>query len=131
MPLTAHRYLVESVTGQPHLKTMLINRFISFLNQISKSKKYLPKQLLDCIKNDTQSITGKNIRNIQILVNMNRYECLTKSVTKKLEYAPVPNDSKWKISMVKELIDVKYDVNELQELSMIEIEEIINHICTT
>ena len=54
-----------------------------------------------------------------------------KSVSKKLEYAPVPNDSKWKISMVKELIDVKYDVNELQELSMIEIEEIINHICTT
>ena len=75
--------------------------------------------------------TGKNIRNIQILADINRYECLSKSITKKLEYTPVPNDCKWKISMVRELTDIRYDVKELRELSMNDIEEIINYICTT
>ena len=107
-----------------------MNRFIPFLNQISKSKKYLPKQLLNCIKEDTQSITGKNIRNIKISTNIGRYECLNKSDINKFEYAPVPNDSKWKVSMVRELTDIKYNVKEMQGFDQSEIETFINYVAT-
>ena len=109
---------------------MLMNRFIPFLNQISKSKKYLPKQLLNCIKEDTQSITGKNIRNIKISTNIGRYECLNKSDINKFEYAPVPNDSKWKVSMVRELTDIKYNVKEMQGFDQSEIETFISYVAT-
>ena len=130
LPVTAHRYFVESVTGQAHLKTMLMKRFISFLNQISKSTKYLPKQLLNCIKEDTQSITGKNIRNIKISTNIGRYDCLNKSDTNKFDCAPVPNDSKWKVSMVRELTDIKYNVREMQGFNQSEIEAFISYVVT-
>ena len=57
-----------------HLKLVLIERFLSFLNQIEKSKKLIPKQLLSFIKHDVRSTTGSNLRNILQLTNKNTIE---------------------------------------------------------
>ena len=64
LPLQTHRNLVEPVSQQLHLKKLLIKRFLSFIQQIQKSDKILPKQLLNIIVNDTRSITGCNLRRI-------------------------------------------------------------------
>ena len=43
LPMQTHQYLVEPISGHVHLKKILIQSFISFLNLINKSKKFLPK----------------------------------------------------------------------------------------
>ena len=48
----------------------------------------------------------------------------------KFEYAPVPNDSKWKVSMVRELTDIKYNVREMQGFNQSEIEAFISYVVT-
>ena len=63
-PLWDHCYIIEPISQTKHLKTVLLERFLSFLEQIRKSKKNIPKQLLSFIKNDTRSTTGSNLRNI-------------------------------------------------------------------
>ena len=58
LPMQTHRYLVEPVSGQEHVKKQLIKRFLSFIKQIEKSKKMLPIQLLNVIKYDTDPSQG-------------------------------------------------------------------------
>ena len=49
LALSTHRYFVEPVSGKVHLKN------ISFIDQIEKSEKILPKKILKYVKKDTQA----------------------------------------------------------------------------
>ena len=71
IPKESHKYFIESLPGQPHLKSTLIKRFLSFIDQINKSPKIALKKLYHTIKDDTQSVTGYNLRRIMLMVNKN------------------------------------------------------------
>ena len=64
IPLQTHRYLVEPATQYKHIKTILVRRFISFVEQLKKCPKQLPRHLLKVVQNDVRSTTGSNLRNI-------------------------------------------------------------------
>ena len=66
LPYATHRFFVESVSGQIHLKNILMKRFLGFLSQIEKSSKKLPLKLLNVVKHDARSTTGSNLRNIML-----------------------------------------------------------------
>ena len=83
---------MEPVSGHVHLKKLLIKRFISFLNQINKSKKFLPKSLLNCIKNYTRSTTGSNLRRILFLTKKEHIEDVTQKDIKKIKYAEMSDE---------------------------------------
>ena len=95
LPYNTHRYLVEPVSGQLHLKKMLIKRFLSFIQQIYRSRKILPKQLLQFIQNDTRSITGSNIRRILLLTNRAKVEDITVEDIENIQYAELPRENGW------------------------------------
>ena len=61
LPRETHRIFIEPLGGL-HAKTMLYTRFIKFIQSIMKGKKAAPIYLLELIKNNTQTITGRNIR---------------------------------------------------------------------
>ena len=67
IPFNTHRYFLEPVSGLKHLKFTLITRFLTFISRIEKSKKILPRVLLQAIKRDCRSVTGSNLRNILLL----------------------------------------------------------------
>ena len=74
LPFQTHRNLVEPVSEPLHLKKLLIKQFHSFLQQIPKSDKVLPKQLLRLIENKTRSITGCNLRRFLLIVKRSKVE---------------------------------------------------------
>ena len=45
------------------------------------------------------------------------------------EYHTVDDDEKWKIDLVKELIDVRHDELTVEGLDMDELEEILEYLC--
>ena len=47
MPWATHRYLIEPLTGQPHLRKVLIKRYLSFIERIKASKKKPLRNLLE------------------------------------------------------------------------------------
>ena len=61
LPLQTHRAFIEPVSKCKHLKFVLLERFLIFLDQIKKSKKSVPKHLLNFIKQDVRSTTGSNL----------------------------------------------------------------------
>jgi hypothetical protein len=66
------------------LKFVLLERFLSFLNQIENSKKLVPKQMLNFIKHDVRSTTGYNLRNLLLLTDKNTIDELCKDDIRKL-----------------------------------------------
>ena len=60
------RHFVEPISGKIQLKKLLMNRFLSFLNQIARSQKGLPKKLLRHVRKDTRSKTGSNLRRMML-----------------------------------------------------------------
>ena len=89
LPYQTHRYLVEPVSGQLHIKKLLIKRFLSFLKQIRKSKKILPNQLLNVIQLDTRLVTGNNIRKILLLTKKTKVDEITDEDIATIEYAAI------------------------------------------
>ena len=47
------------------------------------------------------------------------------------EYHQVENDEKWRINVVQELIDVRLGELSIPGIELKEVEEILEHICTS
>ena len=131
LPMETHRYLVEPVSDHMHLKKILIKRFLSFIQQINKSSKLIPKQLLNVIMNDTRSVTGSNLKRILILTKKTKVEDITSKDIEDIEYAKMCQEEKWRIEMIKELTDIKFGQLELDGFSNEECEEILNFACVS
>ena len=131
LPLQTHRNLIEPVSGMKHLKFLLMKRFVSFLNQIEKSTKYAPKQLLEIIKRDTRSVTGSNLRNIMLLTEKDTIEEINGSEIDKLKYHELNDEETWKVDMILELTDVKFKQATIEGFTDDELEEILEFVCTS
>ena len=109
--------MLEPLAG----KITPMKRFLNFVQQIENSSKVLPKLLLQTIRNDARSTTGSNLRNILLLIR--KYDFI--------QYEPILDDNKCKIDMIIKLIDVKWGEAGIENLSTAEINELLEHICTS
>ena len=131
LPYQTHRYLVEPVSGQLHLKKLLIKRFLSFLKQIRKSSKILPAQLLNIIQFDTRSVTGRNINRILLLTRKSKLEDVTKEDIENIEYAEISDENIWRVNLIKEITNKKFNQLEINGFSEDECEEILQYACVS
>ena len=131
LPRNTHRYFVEPISGTKHIKCALIKNFLNFIEQIKKSNKNVSKALLHTIKLDVNSVTGSNLRNIMKLVNKTCINDLSPDDSRLVSYHPVPAEEEWRISLVRELIEIRNQTADLQGFSWKELEDILNFACTT
>ena len=68
LPLQTHRCFIEPLGGIP-AKTMIYSRFIKFTQSIRESGKAVPFYLLEKIRRNKNTITGKHLRHVAIQVN--------------------------------------------------------------
>ena len=126
-----HRYFVEPVSGKVHVKNMLLKRFLSFLNQIEKSKKKLPKRILRYVMKDTRSATGSNLRKMMLLFGKVKVEDITESDVDAFKYAAVPPGDEWRVEILKEIIAIRNSNLEVENFDEEELDEIMNYLCTS
>ena len=129
--IRTHRYFIEPLAGTRHLKITLMKRFLNFVQQIENSPKVLPKLLLETIRNDSRSTTGSNLRNILLLTRNYDISKLVPHDALEIQYEPIQKENEWKIDMTKELIDVKWGEAGIENFSTTEIDDILEHICTS
>ena len=129
MPWATHRYYIEPMTEQPHLRKVLIKRYLSFLAKIKTCEKKPLKNLLELSMKDLRTTTGMNLRWIMLMTGKSTIDDLGPADADILEYHEVPEEESWRIELVKEIINIKY--GELEATSMLkdELEHIMNFIC--
>ena len=96
LPVDTHRYFVEAMSDTKHVRILLYERFVGFLDQIEKSPKHLPKQLLETIRQDVRSITGRNIKHLEQKSGGQLYKHQKFGL-----YAEVLKENDWKVKTVK------------------------------
>ena len=107
LPRETHCYFVESITEKSHLKEILVKRFLNFVKKIESSKKIAIKNVLNTVKNNVQSVTGKNLRNIMLLTDKVSIADLTPEDASSIKYREVPEKEFWRIGFLKELIELR------------------------
>ena len=68
LPYATHRSLFEPLTDVKHVKIILIQRFLWFMDKIDTSDKNALKMLKEAAMHDVRSVTGRKFRNIMLLV---------------------------------------------------------------
>ena len=66
LPYNTHRRLIEPISGQTHIKLVLIKRLLRFVEKLKFSKKPVLRQPFSVCKDDVRTITGANLRNIML-----------------------------------------------------------------
>ena len=129
LPLQAHRYFIEPMSEVNHLKFILIERFLGFIDQIHKPGKTIPKHILKYKEHDVRSVTGSNLRNILLLTDKHTVEEIDKHDVRKPKYNEVAVENAWKIGVVKEIFDIMNNQLSLTDFSMEELSDIFENLC--
>ena len=56
-----HKYLIEALSGQ-HAMSMLISRYVKFIQSMKKSPKIAVQFLVQKVANNCNTLTGRNVR---------------------------------------------------------------------
>ena len=131
LPRETHRRLIEPLSGVKHVKLIMLKRFLSFIEQIRKSHKKATNSLLESILHDARSITGSNLRNILLMTEKSNVRDLLPHDVDKMEYHPLPEGEKWKISIIQEIIENKNGNLNINNLSDDELENTLEFLCVS
>jgi hypothetical protein len=71
------------------------------------------------------------MRNILLLTDKYDIDELTKDDVRGIKYQKVEENNEWKIKMIKEITDVKYNKLDVENFSKDELEEILSFLCTS
>ena len=124
-----HRYLIEPLSGMDHLKKMFLKAFTSFTQRLSNSPKEVVQNIYNVIKDDCRSITGSNIRQINLLCS-NVHRPFSNANIEKTDFFPIPPEDTWKIGLIKELIDMRDSAKNVGWTKE-EVESTIEYLCTS
>jgi hypothetical protein len=66
-----------------------------------------------------------------MLTNKNDIDELTTMDIEDIKYNEIEENDKWKVAMICEITDIKFKQLELDNFSIEELNEILDHICTS
>ena len=130
LPFTTHRYLIEPLSACMHPKTMLTSRYMKFIDSLCSSQKRSVRFLVNNVKDDNRTLTGKTLSRISDDTNLARNSLSAKTVRNHMKYFPVPPNQEWRCNVILELINVR-DGSLENNLDNNEVTTIINFLCTT
>ena len=131
LPLQTHRYLIEPLTGEVHIKKVLLSRYLGFIEKIMSSGKQAIKMLAETAKKDVRSVTGQNFRHIMLLLGKTSVEAVEKIDVKEIEYFPISKEDSWKVDVIKEIVEVKSTAIEIDNFEEEELDNILLYLCTS
>ena len=128
VPRTTHRYLIESISGQLHLKVMLASRLIKFLESLKTSSKLGVRFLAGISENDLRTVMRRNVANIATETGTEAAALTPGLVKKNMKYFRVPDDQKWRVPLLGELINENISIPGFSES---ELTDMKNYLCTS
>ena len=130
LPVTTHKYLIQPLAGGLHVKQVFASRFLKFCEDLENSNKAVIKDTFEKIKLDVRSTTGRNLAELAQLLGK-PVRKLTKSDADLIEYEKADVNEEYRIQFVKEVIDVKAGVLEVDGFDEEELSMILDFLCTS
>ena len=129
LPYATHRFFIEHLTDNPHMKKVLMRRYLTFIQSIEKSHKKSLHLLLNIARNDVRSVTGSNLLNIMLLCGKNLVTELCPHNISHIQYHEPNEDDFWKLEMLDEIIEVQHGDLCVPGFTAGELEQMKDDIC--
>jgi hypothetical protein len=130
-------YLIEPLAGENAL-TMLISRFVKFLQNIKKSPKLAAQFLLQKVLENVNTVTGRNVRMIKDIIGHD-YDILLiipAWLWNKVKFCEISEQEKCRVNFIEEITNINQMVLNLPAtadedsfLTSEQLNEIIEHLC--
>ena len=135
LPFDAHRYLAEGLGGV-HAYSMLILRYIKFLQSLKKSPKIAVQYLYQKVKDNVETVTG---RNIAYILKLSGYDDIEKinllDLSRRIKFEAMRKEDSWKVDMIREVVNIKKNIfildNKEDSFHEDELNDIINYLSTS
>ena len=119
------------------IKTIVHFR-LAFLQNIIKSSKWAVQFLLQQVKNDLGTLTGRNIRFILDKIGHDKdiFKVKANVLKSDIKFCEIEENEKWRVRFAQEIVNVKQrvltiDQDEDSFPSDEQLQEILDHICTS
>ena len=129
VPNKTHRYLIESLSQTPHVKTMLSARFMQFHDSLIENKKSCVRLLSSLCTSDPKTGLGRNFFQIQRSLECDREELSSGFIKENMLYSVVPDEEEWRIPLLHNLLEIRNKTMELNHFEENEVRDIIEDIC--
>ena len=103
---------------------------LNFITSITNSSKGILNNMLDLIKNDCQSTTGRNLRKLLLLTEKTHIEELRSDDLKNICFYDVPQGEKWKARLAMEILDVRNKTLDIDNWNTASLDDIMGEILT-
>ena len=123
IPRETHKYLIEPLSETRHIKVSLMKRYLRFTEMLSESRKNGMRNLYNAIRNDCQSITGYNLRNILLRNGDLKLDFL------KTPFYNLPANESWRVPLMREILDIKNGKSGVLNFTKEELETIERFAC--
>ena len=130
VPRDCHKYLIEPITEQPHLKFILIKTFLNFRKQVLDGPKSIVKNMFNICQYNSSTITGSNLRQIVLLCKKPSINHIESTDIDSLEYTPIPENEQWRVSVAKDLLEARHHGDFLPGFTQEEITDMLNFVCS-
>ena len=128
LPRTTHRYLLEPLSDMPHLYTLLLARYVTFVKSLLENEAFEVRFMASLSTSDMRTVTGKSIARILDLCHIGSIADLSANTVKKtIKYAVIPNDEAWRIGIIKDMLSHHSDYG----LTSTETLEILEFACSS
>ena len=130
IPQNTHCFFIEHLTEIQHIKFSLLKRFVNFVNSIESSKKSVMRNILETVKQDCRTRTGRDLRKLMLVLEKRNVDEISKVALKNQIYDSIPSGHGWEVCIAKELLQIKNNELETEYLNSAELDEILHHILT-
>ena len=130
LPVTTHKYLIQPLAGGIHVKQVFARRFLKFCEKLKCCKKAVVRDTYEKIKLNVRSTTGRNLAELAQLVGKNIEELSPKD-SDSVVYEIADDNERYRVDLVKELVDVRAGISEVEGFNAEELDKILNYLCTT
>ena len=129
LPRETHCYLLEPISDQYHMRSLIASRFLGFVSSIRNSKKVALRNLLKVLEHDSRSVTGRNLRRLLLQCDENDVRNLTPNHGIH-EFRVTPEDEKYRVEFIINLMELRENMYST-DISINEIENNLAFLCIT
>ena len=126
--------MVEPLSGQLHLKTMIASRFKTFHQSLINSRKLPVRFLARLNERDNRTVLGRTLSRLLQMCDLEDEDFSklnSNLIKKKLCYKEVPAEELWRVQLGEELLKVRHGSKMLPGFTKEECEELLEYVCAS
>ena len=133
IPRETHRYFIEGISECWHPQRMLVKRFMKFHETLQRTQKTSIRYLSKLSERNLMTVYGQNLWNISHRSSEPLENLTAKNVGEKFKYVDIPEQELWKIDVIKELLELKWNESEIDnfDFDKTELDELLSDLCAS